>query len=113
MLTEAQVYREGCNPDQPAADRLLGRICIPFWFVKLAVRLGERGKGISLPVDFLVVNTPLPYNTIMGRPTMNKIKAIISYINYVCNMRRMMAKLGRSMGINRQPGNATTVSKTP
>ena len=43
----------------------------PLGFVKMAVRLEERGKGRTLPVDFLVVDTPLPYNAIMGIPTMN------------------------------------------
>lgn len=55
-----------------------GGYVYPLGFAKLAVRLEEGGKGRSLPVDFLVVDTPLPYNAIMGRPTMNKIKATIS-----------------------------------
>ena len=50
----------------------------PLEYVKLVVRLWESGKGRSLPIDFLVVDNPLPYNAIMGRPTMNMIKATIS-----------------------------------
>lgn len=72
--------------------------------MKLAVRLGERGKSRSLPVDFLVVETTLPYNIIMGRPTINTIKVAYHYTNYSCSMKQMMAKSGRSIGISRDSG---------
>ena len=39
--------------------------------MKLVVRLGREGKGRNLPVNFLVVDTMLSYNAIMGRFTMN------------------------------------------
>lgn len=41
-------------------------------FIKLPVRLSERGKGISIPVNFVVVDTPLSYNIIMGQTNINK-----------------------------------------
>ena len=65
----------------PTSQPLIGfgeDLYTPSGFAKLAVRLGEIGKGKALPVDFLVVDTPLSYNAIMGRPTMNKIKVSIS-----------------------------------
>lgn len=40
--------------------------------------MGEKGRGRSILVDFLVVNVDLPYNVIITRPTLNNGKAAIS-----------------------------------
>ena len=40
--------------------------------------MGEKDKGRSLLIDFLVVDIPLTYNIIMGRPTLNRVKTVIS-----------------------------------
>ena len=47
-------------------------------FITLHVTLGSRPKTRTIKVDFLVVNSPLAYNVILGRPTLNKIGAIVS-----------------------------------
>ena len=43
-------------------------------FVTLHLTLGTR----TIKVDFLVVNNPSAYNVILGRPILDKIKAILS-----------------------------------
>uniref|UniRef100_A0A803KUF2 Uncharacterized protein n=1 Tax=Chenopodium quinoa TaxID=63459 RepID=A0A803KUF2_CHEQI len=45
---------------------------------RLPVRLGPKGKGRSVVTHFLVVDTPLPYNVIPGRPLLNEVKMTIS-----------------------------------
>ena len=40
--------------------------------------MGSRPKTRTIKVDFLVVNCPSTYIVILGRPTMNKIGAIVS-----------------------------------
>ncbi|XP_010694022.1 uncharacterized protein LOC104906890 [Beta vulgaris subsp. vulgaris] len=75
-----------------------GGCVYPPGYVKLTVRLGERGKGRSLPVDFLVVDTPLPYNAIMGRPTMNKIKAAISVYQLLLQSETNDGQVGKIYG---------------
>lgn len=40
--------------------------------------MGEKGKGRSPLIEFLVVDIPLPDNIIMGRPVLNKVKDAIS-----------------------------------
>ena len=83
----------------------------PLGFVKLTVRLGM-GKGRSLPIDFLVVDTSLPYNANMGRPTMNKIKAAISVYQLLLQYETKEGQVGKYIVTSKQPGNAIpTASK--
>ena len=51
---------------------------MPEGTVKLPVRLGEKKDGRSLMVEFIVVDIRLPYNVIIGRPLLNRVKAAIS-----------------------------------
>jgi len=48
-----------------------GIICLP-------VRLGDKTKFRSLEVDVLIVDVPTAYNVFLGRPTLNKAKAVIT-----------------------------------
>ena len=50
----------------------------PNEFVTLHLTLGTQPRTRTIKVDFLVVNRHLAYNVILGRPTLNKIRAIIS-----------------------------------
>ena len=50
----------------------------PQGFVTLHLTLGSRPKTRTVKVNFLVVDCPSAYNVILGRPTLNKIKAVIS-----------------------------------
>ena len=47
-------------------------------FVTLHVTVGNRLKSQTIRVDFLVVDCSSAYNVILGRPTLNKIRAIVS-----------------------------------
>lgn len=84
-----------------------GGFVYPLGFVKLVVRLGERGKGRSLLFDFLVVDTPLPYNAIMGRPThheQDKSSHLdITIFNYSRSTKQMKDKSRKSMETNKHP----------
>ncbi|XP_010687428.1 uncharacterized protein LOC104901539 [Beta vulgaris subsp. vulgaris] len=63
--------------DQPLVG--FGRQSVhPLGSVKLPTRMAKKGKGRNVVVDYLVVDTSLPYNVIIGRPTLNKVKAAIS-----------------------------------
>lgn len=55
--------------------RFAGNSVYPVGSITLTTKI--KGKGISLPINFFVVVIPLPYNIIMGRPTLNKIKVKI------------------------------------
>ena len=55
-----------------------GEKVYPYVFVTLHVTLGIRPKTLTVKVDFFVVDYPSTYNVILGRPTLNKIEAIVS-----------------------------------
>ncbi|KAJ8423735.1 hypothetical protein Cgig2_023890 [Carnegiea gigantea] len=60
-------------------NRLLGRKEVhPMGMIRLPVYLGDKTKSKSLEVDFLVIDVPMAYNVIIGRPTLHKVKAIIA-----------------------------------
>ena len=46
--------------------------------VRLPVRFGDKTCFRSLEVDFLVVDVPMTYNVILGRPTLHKVKAVVA-----------------------------------
>jgi len=50
----------------------------PTGMIYLPVYFGDKSKSKSLEVDFLVVDVPMAYNVILGRPTLHKVKAVIA-----------------------------------
>ncbi|XP_011075717.1 uncharacterized protein LOC105160151 [Sesamum indicum] len=49
-----------------------------FGTIKLPVCMGDEPKRKTLMVKFLVVDTPFSYNVILGRPSLNSFRAVIS-----------------------------------
>ncbi|XP_022897567.1 uncharacterized protein LOC111411250 [Olea europaea var. sylvestris] len=46
--------------------------------IGLPMTLGSEGRQVTYIITFKVVRTPMAYNTILGRPLLNKIRAVIS-----------------------------------
>ncbi|XP_022894014.1 uncharacterized protein LOC111408496 [Olea europaea var. sylvestris] len=55
-----------------------GGVIIPEGIVKLPLTLGFGNIQVMEITPFQVVNTPMAYNIILGRPLLNKIQAIVS-----------------------------------
>ena len=66
--------------------------------IKLPVRLGPKNKGRRLLVDFLVVDISLPYNIILGRPLLSKIKAAISVYQLLMQFELEDGSVGKIFG---------------
>ena len=56
----------------------------PRGIVTLSVIAGTHLAEVTIQVDFLVVDCPSSYNVILGRPTLNRLKAATS-TNYLKN----------------------------
>ncbi|XP_021761647.1 uncharacterized protein LOC110726447 [Chenopodium quinoa] len=50
----------------------------PEGIIELLVQVGERSKRRDVQAEFLVINSPSPYNVIMGRPLIHKIGGVVS-----------------------------------
>ncbi|XP_021761167.1 uncharacterized protein LOC110725999 [Chenopodium quinoa] len=50
----------------------------PEGIIELSVRVGERSKRRDVRAEFVVINSPSPYNVIMGRPLIHKIGGVVS-----------------------------------
>ena len=53
----------------------------PKVYVKIKVTLFGRGGNRLVEVKFLVVDCPLAYNAILGRPTLNALGAVVSTLH--------------------------------
>ncbi|XP_021756652.1 uncharacterized protein LOC110721771 [Chenopodium quinoa] len=65
-----------------------GGVINPIWRIDLLVRIGDKKKCKSLVVQFLFLKDLTAYNNVIGRPTLNAIKAVIvpalMLIKFVC-----------------------------
>jgi hypothetical protein len=50
----------------------------PSGVVSFMIEAGTYLKQVTTSVEFLVVDCPLAYNVIIGRPTLNKLRAVTS-----------------------------------
>ena len=50
----------------------------PKGIVTLSVTAGTHSEQVTIQVDFLIVDCPSSYNIILGRPTLNRLKAVTS-----------------------------------
>ena len=55
-----------------------GDMVYPKGIVMLTITVGTHLKQLTRQLDFLVVDCPLSYNVIIGRPTLNRWKAATS-----------------------------------
>jgi hypothetical protein len=58
-----------------------GDTIIPKGYVDLKVCFGKKPSAKTIPVRFIVIDCPLVYNAIIGRPTLNSLGAIVSTIH--------------------------------
>ena len=50
----------------------------PIGMIRIPLCFGDKAKARTPEVDFLVVDVPLEYNVILGKPILYKVKAIIT-----------------------------------
>ncbi|XP_021863336.1 uncharacterized protein [Spinacia oleracea] len=66
-----------------------GSIIHPVGVITLQVRIGDRENGRKMEVNFLIVKDLTAYYVILGRPTLNKIKAVVvthlMLLKFVCD----------------------------
>uniref|UniRef100_A0A2N9G7Y6 Uncharacterized protein n=1 Tax=Fagus sylvatica TaxID=28930 RepID=A0A2N9G7Y6_FAGSY len=73
-----EVPLRGIRPmDAPLVGFTGDKVC-PNGIVTLPITVGTHPKTVSKTVDFLVVNCPSAYNAIIGRPTLNRLRAVTS-----------------------------------
>ena len=55
-----------------------GQPHLPSRMKRMSVRIGEKDNSRTVDVNFLVVDIPMAYNVIVGRPTLKMVKAVIA-----------------------------------
>ncbi|KAL0440260.1 UNVERIFIED_CONTAM: hypothetical protein Slati_2509000 [Sesamum latifolium] len=71
----------GITSVRPVCTQLIGfggSEVIPLETIDLPVSIGKELKRKTMMIKFLVVETPLAYNVILGRPGLNLFKVVVS-----------------------------------
>ncbi|XP_065034856.1 uncharacterized protein LOC135671391 [Musa acuminata AAA Group] len=66
------------KPMNSALTGFTGESISPLGAITLPLTLGEVPRTKTVMATFLVVNLPIAYNAILGRPTLNKFRTVIS-----------------------------------
>ncbi|GFY88878.1 hypothetical protein Acr_06g0008180 [Actinidia rufa] len=64
------------HPFYTALIRFGGNMTHPLGWINLPITLGAEPHQTTVWQDFIVVDCPSPYNAILGRPTLGRVKAI-------------------------------------
>uniref|UniRef100_A0A2N9EZK9 Reverse transcriptase domain-containing protein n=1 Tax=Fagus sylvatica TaxID=28930 RepID=A0A2N9EZK9_FAGSY len=77
-LTSKWLDKDKLRPMDATLVGFTGDKVCPVGIVTLPITVGTHPKTVSKTVDFLVVNCPSAYNAIIGRPTLNRLRAVTS-----------------------------------
>jgi hypothetical protein len=73
-----KLNKEKLRPmDTPFVGFTGDKVC-PVGIVMLPIIVGTHLKQVSKTVDFIVVDCPSVYNAVIGRPTLNNLRAVTS-----------------------------------
>ncbi|XP_022843237.1 uncharacterized protein LOC111366772 [Olea europaea var. sylvestris] len=83
ILSQEASAKMGISPKQLKAVKTSlqgfgGGVIIPEGIVELPLTLGSSITQVTEITPFQMINTPMAYNIILGRPLLNKIQAIVS-----------------------------------
>ncbi|XP_064955645.1 uncharacterized protein LOC103986523 [Musa acuminata AAA Group] len=77
-LQKLGLARENLSPMCSALTGFTGDSISPLGAITLPLTLGTLLKSKTVMTTFLVVDLPTAYNAILGRPTLNKVRAVVS-----------------------------------
>ena len=77
------IGREKLEPVNTHLQGFFGERVLPLGSIQLVLTLGDPPCQATTAVKFLIVNAPSAYNMLLGRPSLNTIKAIPSAFHMV------------------------------
>ena len=77
------IGREKLEPISTHLRGFSGEKVLPLWSIQLVLSLGDPPCQATTTVRFLIVDAPSAYNVLLGRPSLNAIKAIPSAYHMV------------------------------
>ena len=75
--------RENLEPVNTHLRGFSGEKVLPLGSIRLVLTLGEPPSQVTTTIRFLIVDAPSAYNMLLGRPSLNAIKAIPSAYHLV------------------------------
>ncbi|GFY95559.1 hypothetical protein Acr_10g0009440 [Actinidia rufa] len=95
------------HPFHTPLIRFGGNTIHPLGWIKLPITLGTEPHQTTIWQDFIVVDCPSPYNAILGRPTLGRIRAITSTYHLKMKFPTSMG-VGEMRGDQKKPDNASS-----
>jgi hypothetical protein len=77
-FSQMKISRDKMRPIRTPLVGFAGEKVQPIGVITLLITAGSTPKQASVMADFLVIDRPSAYNAIIGRPTLNKLRAITS-----------------------------------
>ena len=77
------IGREKLKPVNTHLQGFSGEIVLPLGSIQLVLTLGDPPCQATMAVRFLIVDAPLAYNILLGRPSLTSIRAILSSYHMV------------------------------
>ncbi|GAV80367.1 hypothetical protein CFOL_v3_23828 [Cephalotus follicularis] len=94
---QLRILADQLKPVKTPLVGFTGEMIHPLGSINLPVVAGTAPRQTQVEMTFLVVDTPSPYNTIMGRPSLNLLEAIVS-------TRHLLVKFPTRFGVGEVSG---------
>ncbi|XP_042432929.1 uncharacterized protein LOC122019537 [Zingiber officinale] len=78
VFDQLQIDRNELLPMMTPLYGFMGNEVLPLGQTRLTVSLGEESLRRTRIINFIIVDAPSTYNVILGRPTLNKFRAVVS-----------------------------------
>jgi hypothetical protein len=104
MVLQMEIAQDKIKPLGSLLVGFIGEHVQTMGIISLPIMCRTSPRDSTIMVDFLVVNRPSAYNVIIGRPALNKLKAITSTYH-------LMMKFPTKNGIGELKGNQIVVRK--
>jgi ribonuclease HI len=98
------IDRERIKPFASPLVGFGGEVVYPIGIIPLPVTAGTAPRQSTVMVDFLVIDRPSAYNAIVGRPSLNKLRAVTSTYH-------LMMKFPTEEGVGEVRGDQLTARK--
>ena len=73
---------------------------IPLGQIELPIAFGGRDNFRTVNITFDVAHFDLPYNTILGRPALAKLMAVVHYAKFIAVVHYSVVHQGRREGLD-------------
>ena len=111
-FNKMDIGREKLEPVYARLQGFIGERVLFMGLIQLVLTLGDPPCQATAAVRFLIVNAPSAYNILLGRPSLNAIRAISSAYHMVIKFPTMNGGRNALRRSTRSPGVLLSINET-